>query len=161
LSFVSSELLEQYFNNFSVEELDIELFEALKKRLFKNILFKEKENYTSRWRNQNQLINQTETKSIPKENSQMINRTKPPENCYSISQSHNPKLIDIIDHKRIISAFIQENPNSFNLTSSYNDCNNGKIETILRYNDSYWCGCLTTIQEHWFCFEFKKNKFHL
>jgi hypothetical protein len=73
-----------------------------------------------------------------------------------LKKEFNIKLINITNHQGIISCLKKENPNSFTFTSSYNDCK--KVENILEYNDSYWCGCSTPSPEHWFCFEFKEKQ---
>jgi hypothetical protein len=199
-SFVSSQLIQEYFCNFSIDEIDFELFEALKCGLFHVVFGKESGHSLNRWRNQTKLITKQENEEISNENSELRNALKQSQNENSELKNtlkqketenlelknalkqketenmelknkfqqneaeieklqhliYHTKCINITDHQGIISSLKKENPNLFSLTCSYNDCS--KVENILEYNNSYWCGCSDSISEHWFCFEFKENQ---
>jgi chromosome segregation ATPase len=75
-SFVSSQLIHEYFCHSTINELDFELFEALKSRLFHDVFGKESEHYINRWRNQQKLITKQENEKISKENSELKNTLK-------------------------------------------------------------------------------------
>jgi hypothetical protein len=75
-SFISSELIQEYFLNFSIDELDFELFEALKSRLYRDAFGKETDPCIHRWRNQTKLIAKQGNESISKENSEMKSTIK-------------------------------------------------------------------------------------
>jgi hypothetical protein len=64
------------FCHFTINELDFELFEALKSRLFHDVFGKESEHYSNRWRNQQNLITKQENEIISKESSELKSALK-------------------------------------------------------------------------------------
>jgi hypothetical protein len=62
---VSSNLLKSFFQHFPVEEIDVELFEKLKERLFIDVLFSESIK-SSRYQNQPNLITKSEIEETSK-----------------------------------------------------------------------------------------------
>jgi uncharacterized membrane protein YqhA len=62
LEFVSSQLLKRFLRNIENDEIDFELFEAMKKRLFTDYSIQEK--LSKRWKSQPQHLSETETDEL-------------------------------------------------------------------------------------------------
>jgi hypothetical protein len=60
--FVSSHLLKQFFDNIPNDEIDFELFESLKKRLFTD--YSDQEKLSKRWKSKPKLLSQTKTSEL-------------------------------------------------------------------------------------------------
>jgi hypothetical protein len=58
--FVSSSEMKNFFEKFSLEDIDLALFEALKERLFCDVLHPPFENSKTRWTNSLQLLSSNE-----------------------------------------------------------------------------------------------------
>jgi hypothetical protein len=63
---VSSSLLKNFFQDFPIEELDSELFERLKERLFCDVLISDDLPPSTRWKNKPSFISRSEIEEISK-----------------------------------------------------------------------------------------------
>jgi hypothetical protein len=176
--FVSSELMKTFFDHIHFDEIDIELFESLKKRLFSdysvlNVL-------TTRWKSKPSILSQKETadlfallnshsnevnspiqqvKQMKLDNENLQNRILQLEK--EISELKNPILKGKSfsyqnNHNGIIQELKQNESNSISLRCSSVLSSSYHSNNLLIFNEKYWVS--EDESNPWICFKFNTKK---
>jgi hypothetical protein len=128
--YVSSHLLKDFFGNFSVYDLDEDLFEPLKNRIFCDIFSPSSPPALTRWKEKPILLS---LKEISNENQKLKKENELLKNSLRL----NSIRIDIADHFGIISDFKKNDSSSVVIKAS--DTNSGRsVQDLLTFDDSSW-----------------------
>jgi hypothetical protein len=168
--FVSSHLLKNFFQNIYNDEIDFELFESLKKRLFTD--YSDQKSLEKMWKSKPKLISQSGTdelfnvlnsyfqeennpieqaKAIIKQNRQLKAELERWKNLYILRTVSFQN-----DHNGILQHLIHSESNSVSLTCSSFRQSYEKSDNILNYDNSYWFS--QDLPNSWVCVQFNSKR---
>jgi hypothetical protein len=172
LPFVDSNLIKDFFEQFEIENLDQELFEQIKKRLYLDVFIQSDDIPTGRWEEQPTLFDLKEIKEIfqtldeffqTKENRSSNLKQLIDENIsFKKKKEKQIKDIQFIQNSRDgIVSFLKNKFGSDIVKSIVFGCSStgGSIEYIFDWTDNSWNPSNT--QNSWFCVHFNHLKISL
>jgi hypothetical protein len=178
--FVSSHLLKTFFDSIQIDEIDYELFESLKKRLFTD--YSDQEKLSNRWKSKPNFLSQTETSELLDILGSYFNKEVNPIEATKLLVKQNRKLKQDVEslqerisqlekeklslgktisyqngHSGIIQDLKQTQPNSVSLRCSSID--EGQPDNFFHYDDSFWFS--QNLLNSWICIKFNAKKIYL
>lgn len=175
--FVSSHLLKQFFDNIPNDEIDFELFESLKKRLFTD--YSDQEKLSKRWKSKPKLLSQTKTSELLGILSSYFNQKWNPIEATKLLIKQNQKLKQVVEslqdricqlekeklslgkkisyhngHSGIIQDFKKTQPHSVSL--KYSSIDEGQPDSLFHYDDYYWFS--KNLSNSWIYIKFNAKK---